>query len=362
MKRFVFIFAAISCTLGLERPLNIAHRGASGMYPEHTSLAYEKAVEQGADFVECDVSITKDLQLVCTHEPWLSKNSNVNCSRGCGPDHEDFSDRLATYVMDDDDPDNAWNDHGEITDFFTFDFTMEELKTLRRKQSYEFRDSRFDWDFTFVSFKEYLDLANQLGFGIYPELKLAAATNKILQDRGHSERVEDILVRDLNEAGFETREDACYVQAFEMTTLKRIREIGSDLKLVFLLSNPIGVTDEAIEAYKTEGVIDGLGLSKSLIVEAEDGISTRINENLVSRIKEDFELHVWTFRNERDFLLFDYGQDPHKELQRFRDLQIQGFFTDFPQTLGDFLDCSSSKATDLRLSLLLASLMILINV
>ena len=47
--------------------MNMAHRGASGMYPEHTILAYEKAAEQNADFVECDVTVSKDLILLCTH-------------------------------------------------------------------------------------------------------------------------------------------------------------------------------------------------------------------------------------------------------------------------------------------------------
>ena len=95
------------------------------MYPEHTSIAYEKAVEQGADFVECDVTITKDLVLICSHEPWIGEVSNAE---------ETFADRTATYDMDDADPSINWNDKGNVTDIYAIDLTLEEIRTLRRKQ------------------------------------------------------------------------------------------------------------------------------------------------------------------------------------------------------------------------------------
>jgi glycerophosphoryl diester phosphodiesterase len=55
----------------------VAHRGASGPLPEHTAAAYKRAVEQGADFIECDVVVTKDLQLICRHEPNLDNTTDV---------------------------------------------------------------------------------------------------------------------------------------------------------------------------------------------------------------------------------------------------------------------------------------------
>ena len=109
------------------------------MYPEHTMISYEAASEQGADVIECDVTVTKDLILVCSHEPWIEEVSNVDDMTN-GPAHEDFSDRENVYNMDDSDPDFNWNDKGDHEGFFAIDFTMEELRTLRRKQvraSYE---------------------------------------------------------------------------------------------------------------------------------------------------------------------------------------------------------------------------------
>ena len=74
----------------------------------------------------------KDFVLVCSHEPWISQISNVALPDG--PPHANFSSRLKTYDMDDDDETYNWNDKGNVTDYFTYDFTFEELLTLRRKQ------------------------------------------------------------------------------------------------------------------------------------------------------------------------------------------------------------------------------------
>lgn len=87
------------------RPLIIGHRGASGMYPEHTALAYRKAAEQGADYIECDVEVTKDLKLVCSHEPWISQV--VDMSK-----YPQFANKKTSYVIDDEDPNHDWNDKG----------------------------------------------------------------------------------------------------------------------------------------------------------------------------------------------------------------------------------------------------------
>merc|ERR1719430_1366665 len=115
------------------RPLIIAHRGASGMYPEHTALAYREAARQGADMIECDLAITRDHKFICAHEPYLSKSTDIASK-------PEFADRRTTYNMDDDDPDLDWNDKGEVTDWFAFDFDLEELLQLRVRQAVETRD------------------------------------------------------------------------------------------------------------------------------------------------------------------------------------------------------------------------------
>ena len=72
----------------------------------HLPIAYEEGATLGADYIECDVQITKDLQLICSHEAWIKDVCNVE-------DFPQFADRLTTYNMDDDDPDFDWNDKGQ---------------------------------------------------------------------------------------------------------------------------------------------------------------------------------------------------------------------------------------------------------
>jgi len=138
-------------------PIIIAHRGASGMYPEHTKLAYREAIKQGSDFIECDVVVTKDLKLYCNHDPWLSEiTSNLS-------NHPRFSGRRKTMSVlyedpYDDDSYVRWN----VTDWFIHDFTEEELRTLKRIQAKESRDPNYDLKEGFCSFQEFIDIAKEV--------------------------------------------------------------------------------------------------------------------------------------------------------------------------------------------------------
>ena len=124
------------------RPIVIAHRGASGERPEHTLEAYRLAIEQGADFVEPDLVATKDGVLVCRHENEISGTTDV-ASR------PEFAARRTTKVVD----------GAPVTGWFTEDFTLAELKTLRaRERLPELRGTAFDGRFEVPSFEELLAL------------------------------------------------------------------------------------------------------------------------------------------------------------------------------------------------------------
>ena len=84
---FLVVFVLATCHLAhlaAEIPLVVAHRGASGKLPEHTKEAYLEAISEGADFIECDVVVTKDLQLVCRHEPVLNETTDAVDKFRCG--------------------------------------------------------------------------------------------------------------------------------------------------------------------------------------------------------------------------------------------------------------------------------------
>ena len=108
------LLACMSVARGGERPIVIAHRGASGERPEHTLEAYRVAIEHGADFVEPDLVATKDGVLVCRHENEISGTTDV-------ASHPEFAARRAAKTVD----------GAAVNGWFTEDFTLAELKTLR---------------------------------------------------------------------------------------------------------------------------------------------------------------------------------------------------------------------------------------
>src|SRR5215210_8950140 len=108
-----------------DRPIVIAHRGASGHRPEHTLAAYSLAIDMGADFIEPDLVSTKDSVLVARHENEIGGTTDVA---------EKFPDRRATRTID----------GTRVTGWFTEDFTFAELRTLRAKERLPFRSHAYD--------------------------------------------------------------------------------------------------------------------------------------------------------------------------------------------------------------------------
>ena len=159
---------------------------------------YRKAVEQGADYIECDVEVTKDLQLICSHEQWLKDIIDKSL-------YPEFTSRETTYEIMDDDPNMDWNDKGNITDWFTFDFTLAEIMELRRIQRLDYRDPSYNNKEPFCTFQEYIDIAKDGNVGIYPEFKSATFTNKLLQSRGHNTTIYELVLKVVFFIFFSTR-------------------------------------------------------------------------------------------------------------------------------------------------------------
>jgi len=137
--------------------LVIAHRGASAYRPEHTLSAYRLAIGMGADYIEPDLVSTRDGRLIARHENEISGTTDV-------AQHPEFAARRQTKVID----------GTLITGWFTEDFTLAELKTLRAKERLpQLRpaNTAFDGRFEIPTLQEVIDLAKREGVGIYPETK-----------------------------------------------------------------------------------------------------------------------------------------------------------------------------------------------
>ena len=178
-------------------PLVIAHRGASGYRPEHTLAAYALAARMGADYIEPDLVSTKDGVLVARHENEISATTDV-------ADHPEFASRRATKTID----------GLALTGWFTEDFTLAELKTLRAKEripELRPRNTLYNGRYQVPTFQEVIDLAKRLDVGVYPETKHPTYFRAI------GLPLEKPLVRALKRFG-----GPAFIQSFEVGNLKAL--------------------------------------------------------------------------------------------------------------------------------------------
>lgn len=130
-----------------RRPLVIAHRGSCGSLPEHTAAAGQRAVDEGADVIECDVTVSRDLVLWCMHENWMNATTNV---RDVFPPSRANSYYVADQLR-------------VVTDYFAVDFDETEMRQIRRRQQNELRDPNYDDQFEIVTFDEFVSIAQNAG-------------------------------------------------------------------------------------------------------------------------------------------------------------------------------------------------------
>ncbi|HKV10282.1 MAG TPA: glycerophosphodiester phosphodiesterase [Thermoanaerobaculia bacterium] len=308
-----------------ERPIVIAHRGASGYRPEHTLASYELAIEMGADFIEPDLVPTKDGALVARHENEISETTDV-ASR------PEFVDRRTTKRID----------GAEVTGWFTEDFTLAEIKTLRAQERLPFRDPSWNGRFEVPTFAEVLELARRGNAGVYPETKHPTYFRSI------GLPLEETLVQTLHAAGYRGRSAPVYLQSFEVENLKALRGM-TDLPLIQLLDaagGPYDLQGRSYEEMATPAGLaevatyaDGIGPNKRLIVPARPGLVDDAH-------RAGLLVHPWTFRSDGPFLAPDYQGEPEREYEQFFALGVDGVFSDFPDVALRVRDAGEALAEE----------------
>jgi glycerophosphoryl diester phosphodiesterase len=309
-------------------PLIIAHRGASGYRPEHTLESYRLAIRLGADYIEPDLVSTRDGVLVARHENEISGTTDVAA-------HPEFAARRTTKAIG-----------GEsVTGWFTEDFTLAELRTLRateRLPGVRPQNTTFDGRFQVPTFEEILDLAwaesRRLGraIGVYPETKHPSYFASI----GLS--LEEPLVATLHRNGLGSPDASVLIQSFEAGNLIKLSRM-TDIRLIQLLDGsavyadmitPAGLAAVAEYAY-------GIGADKDVLVPRDLTDELLPAGDFVDEAHEaGLAVHAWTFRAENRFLPLDFriGTDPDargdiiSEYELFLRLGIDGLFTDHPDT------------------------------
>lgn len=317
-----------------KNPLIIGHRGASGYRPEHTLASYQLAIEMGADFIEPDLVMTKDKILIARHENEISETTDVATK---------FPDRKATKTID----------GKTITGWFTEDFTLKEIKTLRAKERLAFRDHSYDGKFEIPTFKEIVELAIKYSdktkrkIGLYPETKHPTYFKSI------GLPLEEALVQQLKNAGLNQKDSPVYIQSFELTNLKKLKKL-TPVPLVYLIDDPELIpadfqaakdgrtymqmlSDDGLNEIKKTAA--GIGPFKRYIIPTKaitNASGEKIGEeklpptDLVKKAHEaGLLVHPYTFRSEEKYLLKEYSKNPEAEYLEFFALGVDGIFTDF---------------------------------
>jgi glycerophosphoryl diester phosphodiesterase len=315
-------------------PLIIAHRGASGYRPEHTLESYALAARMGAGSIEPDLVATRDGVLVARHENEIGGTTDV-------AGHPEFAGRRTTKTID----------GAELTGWFTEDFTLAELKTLRARERIPHlrpANSGFDGRFEVPTFQEVLDLRTRLSselgrpIGVYPETKHPTYFRSI------GLPLEPELVRALTDAGLNHGDAPVFVQSFETGNL---RALAGELEvpLVQLLgakgTRPAGDGRTYAELATPAGLRDvaryaaGVGPSKDHIVpRTADAGSAPPTAFVDDAHAAGLVVHPYTFRRENAFLPRELrsSADPAgigdlaAELRLFLALGVDGVFTDNP--------------------------------
>ncbi|SFP69267.1 glycerophosphodiester phosphodiesterase [Sphingomonas rubra] len=305
-----------------DRVLVIAHRGASGERPEHTLAAYELAIDQGADVIEPDLVPTADGVLVARHENEIGGTTDV-------ADRPEFTRRRTTRTID----------GAAVEGWFTEDFTLAELKTLRAREripALRAANAAHDGRYQVPTLAEVIALAKRRGVAIYPETKHPTYFAGI--GRG----TDAPLVAELHAAGWRDATAPVFIQSFEVANLRALAGMTA-LRLIQLIDAQGGPADGAVPRYADmltpAGLAEvaryawGIGPAKSLLGAGVDG-GALVQDAHAAGLR----VHPWTFRAENGFLAEPFRRgdhsathgDLHGEIAAALALGIDGFFTDYP--------------------------------
>jgi glycerophosphoryl diester phosphodiesterase len=352
-------------TLDGSAPLVVGHRGASGSKPEHTLESYREAIAQGADAIEPDLVMTKDLVLISRHDLDLAKSTNIASLA-------EFASRKTVRIVDGI-PHEGW---------FVCDFTWDEIRRLGGVATDAERPRDLDGKARLVTFQEIVSLARATAKDgrrvlVYPETKHPT----FHRDLGMA--MEDSVAAILKREGWSGKEAPVILQSFEPGSLRRFRALGVKTRMVQLLDasgNDLRTgalefrapnhrpfewtrTEDSTKTYAwmatSEGLAwvktyaDGIGPWKRYLIpirgrtdSAASVVDLDGNGKLDDRdglLQEPTDLvrrahaaglfvHPFTFRNEARRLARDHGGDPLDEYRRFFEMGIDGVFSDFPST------------------------------
>jgi glycerophosphoryl diester phosphodiesterase len=303
-------------TTNLSDKIVIAHRGASGYVPEHTMESKAMAHAMNADYIEQDIVLSKDGIPIVIHDIYL----------------EEVTDVALVY------PERSREDGR----FYVIDFNLDELMRLSVHERIDLSTKNAVFpnryplkktSFRLHTLEDEIELIQGMNkstgknIGIYPEIKNPGFHRKQGKD------ISKIVLQVLTKKGYSKKSDACILQCFDAKELQRIRqELGCDLFLTQLLEFPQSLDD--LEKYAS--FADAIGPSIEQLIMESVGKSLQEKKEFIERAhKLNLKVHAYTFR-----------RDQHPNFENFEDLlefgfnelELDGVFTDFPDTVVSFLE------------------------
>jgi glycerophosphoryl diester phosphodiesterase len=308
-----------------KKPLVIAHRGASGERPEHTLMGYRLAIEEGADFIEPDCVVSKDGHLVVRHENEIGGTTDVAA-------HPEFAARRTTKTVD----------GQQVTGWFTEDFTLAELKTLRaRERLPQLRPGSASFDGTepIVTYQQVVDLAKAESrrtgrtIGTYPEMKHPSYF------AGIGLPLEGRLADALKKNDLDSPAAPVFVQCFEVQPLKTFRTLSRARRVMLVGQGAAPVDVKTAAGIKAIAAFaEGLGPEWPLVIPTTGGALGPATSLVSDAHAAGLAVHPWTVRAENNFLpkALQRGTAPgdHGDFDAvFRAIYatgVDGLFSDFP--------------------------------
>ncbi|WP_447510670.1 glycerophosphodiester phosphodiesterase [Acinetobacter geminorum] len=332
----------------LPKILVVGHRGASALRPEHTLASYQKAIDDGADFIEPDLVSTKDGVLVTRHENEIGGTTNVSTL-------SQFADRKTTKNIDGKD----------LTGWFTEDFTLSELQQLKaRERIPEFRPANTAYNdlYPVPTLEQVIELAEANYKKTGKIIGLYIETKHPTYFKNQKLAMEDTLLKTLAKYEY-TREIApVYLQSFEVQNLidlKNELDLHKTIKhaqIIQLYDAKTAQPADFVESGETKTYADlataqglkdvakyanGVGPSKGYILNFNDNGSVQTTSFITDAHTAGLKVHPYTFRPENNYLPtpLKCSQDKPaercpsgalKEFEAYFKAGVDGVFTDDP--------------------------------
>ena len=315
----------------LARAFVVGHRGASAYRPEHTLAAFDLAVDLGADLVEPDVVVSRDGALVVRHENELSRSTDV-------ADRPEFADRRTTRRVG----------AVERTGWFTEDFTLEELRTLRaveRMPALRPLNTAYDGQFGVVTLAEVVELARRRSTPDRP-VRVLAELKKPTWSAAHGLPMTELVAAELRRLDAAGADGPVVLQSFDAAALRALRaDLGDDGPQMLQLIDDGGHDDVLVSPAGLREVstyAQGIAPSRHrILLRDADQTLTGISGLVSAAHRAGLSVVPWTLRAENAFLPrhLRRGSDPaalgdaEGEARLLLALGVDGLITDHPDVV-----------------------------